>query len=92
MDAAKKELMVRPEPGYDTDVPRFFGGQGFLNRVDQEHRGRHLGGFISTQTATATPSSEQPSAFVISPASDDALHRQEVARWPSSRATMRPLS
>ncbi len=78
VDAARRQLIVRPEPGYDADVPRFFGGQGFLNRVDPARGGRHLGGFISTQEATAVPCAEQPGAFVIAPASEDALRRQEA--------------
>jgi len=78
IDPAKKELLVKPEAGYDPDIPRFFGGQGFLNRVDPECRGRHLGGFISTEKTTAKASPELPGAYVISPASDDALRRQEV--------------
>lgn len=53
VDAAHAALLVKPEPGYDPDVARFFGGQGFLNRVDPEHRGRHRGGFVSTQTSSA---------------------------------------
>jgi hypothetical protein len=76
--ASQKTLTVKAEPGCDADVPRFFGGQGFLNRVDPEHRGRHLGGFVSTQTASAAPVPDAPGTFVISPLPDSALRAQEA--------------
>lgn len=75
-DAAQKTLTVKAEPGYDADVRRFFGGQGFLNRVDPEHRGRHLGGFVSTQTAHAAPVADAPGSFIIAPVPDSALRAQ----------------
>lgn len=78
VDAEARDLLVRPEPGYDADVARFFGGQGFLNRVDPQAPGRHLGGFVSTATATARPSTNEPGAFVIGPVDASALHRQEA--------------
>lgn len=78
VDAEAKELLVRPEPGYDTDVPRFFGAQGFLNRVDPQVPGRHLGGFVSTATATARAATNEPGACLIGPVDASALHRQEA--------------
>lgn len=76
VDVDKKSITVKPEPGYDADVARFFGGQGFLNRVDPEHRGRHLGGFVSTQTARATPVGD--GTFVIAPVPESAFRQQET--------------
>ena len=77
VDRSARTITVRPEPGYDADVPRFFGAQGFLNRVDPIHRGKHLGGFVSTKTATAQPSTDEPGSFIIGPVGADAIAKQE---------------
>jgi hypothetical protein len=74
IDAAHAAICVKPEPGYDSDVARFFGGQGFLNRVDPEHRGRHLGGFVSTQSSSAQPA--DAGHFRIAPVPESALRLQ----------------
>lgn len=77
VDAAARAITVKAEPGYDPDVARFFGGQGFLNRVDPAQPGRHLGGFVSTQTATAEPVPGSAGSFRIAPVPDSALRVQE---------------
>lgn len=84
VDAEKGELSVRAEAGYDADVARFFGSQGFLNRVDPQVPGRHLGGFVSTATATARALPDEPGVFVIAPVDAGALRRHE----PDGLATL----
>ena len=84
VDAEAGELRVLAEPGYDADVPRFFGRQGFLNRVDPQVPGRHLGGFVSTATATARALPDEPGVFVIAPVDAGALRRHE----PGGLATL----
>ena len=71
-DPANGRLVVKPEPGYDADVPRFFcmkdSGGSFLGCMDAEHHGRYLpGAGISARNATIVPAPDLPGAFVISP-------------------------
>jgi hypothetical protein len=82
VDRAKARLLVKPEPGYDPDVARFFVGEGnggsFLNRVDPEHHGRHLSrGFISARDATASAVPGAAGHFHIGPVKVAALDHHE---------------
>ncbi|MFO1490339.1 MAG: right-handed parallel beta-helix repeat-containing protein [Kiritimatiellia bacterium] len=77
VDAEAGELRVRAEPGYDADVSRFFGSQGFLNRVNPQSPGRHLGGFV-TATATARAVPDEPGVFAVGPVDANALRRHEA--------------
>ena len=78
VDRTQARLLVKPEPGYDPDVVRFFVGEGnggsFLNRVDPDHHGRHLSrGFVSARDATASPAPGSPGSFHIGPVKATAL-------------------
>ena len=82
VDPLNARLVVKPEPGYDADVARFFVGEGnggsFLNRVDPEHHGRHLSrGFVSARDATAAPLPDADGQFAISPVKPSALAHHE---------------
>ena len=82
VDRAKARLLVKPEPGHDPDVARFFVGEGnggsFLNRVDTEHHGRHLSrGFISARDATASAVPDAAGHFHIGPVKAAALDHHE---------------
>ncbi len=82
VDRANARLLVKPEPGYDPDVARFFVGEGnggsFLNRVDPEHHGRHLSrGFISARDATASAVPGAAGHFHIGPVKAAALEHHE---------------
>ena len=82
VDQPNARLVVKPEPGYDPDVARFFVGEGnggsFLNRVDPEHHGRHLGrGFISARDATATPVPNTNGQYYIGPVKVASLPHHE---------------
>jgi hypothetical protein len=82
VDRANARLLVKPEPGYDPDVARFFVGEGnggsFLNRVDPEHHGRHLSrGFISARDATASAVPGAAGHFHIGPVKAAALDHHE---------------
>ena len=83
VDQPNARLVVKPEPGYDPDVARFFVGKGnggsFLNRVDPEHHGRHLSrGFVSARDATARPAPDAPGQFYIEPVKATALPHHET--------------
>jgi hypothetical protein len=82
VDRTNARLLVKPEPGYDPDVVRFFVGEGnggsFLNRVDPEHHGRHLSrGFVSARNAAASPVQDAPGHFHIGPVKASALAHHE---------------
>lgn len=82
VDPVNARLVVKPEPGYDPDVARFFVGEGnggsFLNRVDPEHHGRHLSrGFVSARDATARPVPDATGQYYISPVKATALPHHE---------------
>lgn len=71
-DPAGGRLVVKPEPGYDADVPRFFcmkaSGGSFLGCMDAEHHGRYIpGAGVSARNARIAPASDEPGAFDISP-------------------------
>ncbi|MCX7007244.1 MAG: hypothetical protein NTY53_08340, partial [Kiritimatiellaeota bacterium] len=71
-DPASGRLVVKPEPGYDADVPRFFcmkdSGGSFLGCMDAEHHGRYIpGAGISARNTHIAPASDEPGAFEISP-------------------------
>ena len=71
-DPAGGRLVVKPEPGYDADVPRFFcmkdSGGSFLGCMDAEHHGRYIpGAGVSARNAHIAPASDEPGAFEISP-------------------------
>ncbi len=83
VDRTNARLLVKPEPGHDTDVVRFFVGEGnggsFLNRVDPDHHGRHLSrGFVSARDATASPAPGAPGNFHIGPVKAAALPHHET--------------
>ena len=82
VDHAHARLVVKPEPGYDPDVVRFFVGEGnggsFLNRVDPAFHGRHLSrGFISARSATASVAPDASDRFHISPVKATTLEHHE---------------
>jgi hypothetical protein len=71
-DPATGRLVVRPEPGYDADVPRFFrmedSGGSFLGCMDAERHGHYIpGAGISARNAAIAPAPDEPGAFAISP-------------------------
>ena len=71
-DPARGQLVVKPEPGYDADVPRYFrmeeSGGSFLGCMDAEHHGRYIpGAGVSARNAHIVPAPDEPGAFVISP-------------------------
>ena len=71
-DPTGGRLVVKPEPGYDADVPRFFcmkdSGGSFLGCMDAEHQGRYIpGAGVSARNAHIAPASDEPGAFEISP-------------------------
>ena len=75
-DPAAGRLVVKPEPGYDPDVMRFYGEKNagsFLGCMDPDpvRRGKYLlGAGISAHSKNApvlTPSTDNPGAFVFSP-------------------------
>ena len=71
-DPAGARLVVKPEPGYDADVPRFFrmeeSGGSFLGCMDEEHQGRYiLGAGVSARNAHIALAPDEPGAFAISP-------------------------
>jgi hypothetical protein len=83
VDPTHARLLVKPEPGYDPDVVRFFVGEGnagsFLNRVDPGHHGRHLSrGFVSARDAAASPAPGAPGHFHIGPVKAAALAHHEA--------------
>lgn len=83
VDRSNARLLVKPEPGYDPDVFRFFVGEGnggsFLNRVDTAHPGRHLSrGFVSARDATASPAPGAQGSFHIGPVKTAALPHHEA--------------
>ena len=70
-DLANGRLVVKPEPGYDADVPRFFcmkdSGGSFLGCMDAEHHGRYIpAAGISARNARIAQASDEPGAFEIS--------------------------
>jgi len=82
VDQPNARLVVKPEPGYDPDVARFFVGEGnggsFLNRVDPDHHGRHLSrGFVSARDAKAAPVPNANGQFYIGPVKASALPHHE---------------
>ena len=82
VDHPNARLVVKPEPGYDPDVARFFVGEGnggsFLNRVDPAHHGRHLSrGFVSARDAKAAPVPNADGQFYIGPVKAAALTHHE---------------
>jgi parallel beta-helix repeat protein len=82
VDQPNARLAVKPEPGYDPDVARFFVGEGnagsFLNRVDPAHHGRHLSrGFVSARDAKAAPVPNADEQFYIGPVKAGALSHHE---------------
>lgn len=69
--AADERLVVRPEPGYDTEVTRFFdmkdSGGSFLGCMDSRYHGKYLpGAGISARNVKISPG-EAPGTFVFSP-------------------------
>jgi hypothetical protein len=82
VDQPNARLVVKPEPGYDPNVARFFVGEGnggsFLNRVDPAHPGRHLSrGFISARDAKAESVPDADGHFYIGPVKAAALSHHE---------------
>jgi hypothetical protein len=82
VDQPNARLVVKPEPGYDPDVARFFVGEGnggsFLNRVDPAHHGRHLSrGFVSARDAKALSVPHSDGQFYIAPVKAGALSHHE---------------
>lgn len=82
VDQTNARLVVKPEPGYDPDVARFFVGEGnggsFLNRVDPAHPGRHLSrGFVSARDAKAESVPDADGHFYIGPVKAAALSHHE---------------
>ena len=81
-DPASGRLVVKPEPGFDPDVPHYFGkgnGGSFLGCMDAAHRGKYLiGAGVSAQSKnppSVTQSPDDPSAFVFSPVDAATLDR-----------------
>ena len=74
-DNAKGLLVVKPEPGYDPDVPYYFQSDGnggsLLGCMDAEHRGKYLlGGGISAHSKVPphiSPVAGEPGVFAFSP-------------------------
>ncbi|RFC46277.1 MAG: Right handed beta helix region [Verrucomicrobia bacterium] len=71
-DPANEQLIVKPEPGYDPDVPRYFdmtgSGGSFLGCMDSKYHGRYIpGGGISARTVKIQPAKDEPETFVFSP-------------------------
>ena len=70
---ANGRLVVKPEPGYDPDVPYYFKlgkgfGGSFLGCMDTAHRGKEItAALVSARWATVTPAADEPGAFVFSP-------------------------
>ena len=82
VDQSNARLVVKPEPGYDPNVARFFVGEGnggsFLNRVDPAHHGRHLSrGFVSAKEAKAESVPDADGQFYIGPVKAGALSQHE---------------
>ncbi|MEI6714503.1 MAG: right-handed parallel beta-helix repeat-containing protein [Verrucomicrobiota bacterium] len=71
-DPTSEQLIVKPEPGYDTDVPHYFdmtgSGGSFLGCMDSQHHGKYIpGGGISARSVKVNPAKDEPGAFVFSP-------------------------
>lgn len=71
-DAVSESLVVKPEPGYDADVARYFtmegSGGSFLGCMDPEHHGKYLvGAGISARNVSVKPATNEGGAFVFSP-------------------------
>lgn len=71
-DPAAEQLIVKPEPGYDTDVPHYFdmtgSGGSFLGCMDSQHHGKYIpGGGISARSVKVNPAKDEPGAFVFCP-------------------------
>ncbi len=71
-DSANEQLIVKPEPGYDADVPRYFSMEGsggsFLGCMDAKDHGKYLvGAGISARTVKVAPAKDEVGAFVFSP-------------------------
>lgn len=70
-DPAGERLVVKAEPGYDSDVARFFdmheSGGSFLGCIDPHHHGKYLpGAGISARNVKITPG-ESSGTFVFNP-------------------------
>ncbi|MEI7947411.1 MAG: hypothetical protein WCJ02_11975, partial [bacterium] len=71
-DAACQSLVVKPEPGYDADVIRFFkmegSGGSFLGCMDPALPGKYLvSAGISARNVSVAPAKDEAGAFVFSP-------------------------
>ena len=82
-DPAKGLLVVKPEPGYDPDVPFYFqsgkNGGSLMGCMDTEHRGRYLpGAGISAHSAhppQVAPVPGEPGAYSFCPVDPATLGR-----------------
>ena len=80
-ETEKGRLVVKPEPGYDPDIPYHFRsgngfGGSFLGCMDTNHPGREItGALVSVRWAKVEPSAEEPNAFVFSPVPRETLDR-----------------
>jgi Right handed beta helix region len=71
-DLATEQLIVKPEPGYDPDVPHYFSmevsGGSFLGCMDAKDHGKYLiGAGISARTVKVAPAKDEAGAFVFNP-------------------------
>ena len=82
-DLANELLIVKPEPGYDADVPRYFSMEGsggsFLGCMDPKDHGKYLiGAGISARTVKVAPAKDEAGAFVFSPVKAETLELMPV--------------
>ena len=82
-DLANEQLIVKPEPGYDADVPRYFtmegSGGSFLGCMDAKDHGKYLiGAGISARTVKVAPAKDKAGAFVFSPVKAETLELMPV--------------
>lgn len=71
-DPAAGRLVVKPAPGYDADVARFFtmdrSGGSFLGCMDPDRHGAYIpGAGVSARGAGVTPQPDEAGQFVVSP-------------------------
>jgi len=82
-------FLVKPEPGYDPDVPYYFKsgkayGGSFLGCMDSRYPGREIpGALVSVHWAHIESSTDEPGAFAFSP-----VPRETLALFPVGASAM----